>query len=228
MSFSLLGREVKVELCKDAGLKILLEDEMEVQQDKRSYFTPEPTKAVVENMDPKSRAEIEARVTRLENALANLQDQGLLEERIVTRLRSRAQKNDAVSQFTPMKTNDSEIITPGYLEDVVEVPGLNPFTAGKWFFNEIVPELRAMSCMFFDPRYRLGVWNKALPAGLFLLIILSGYWVPFSSLPVVGSLIDSIIMLGLGYFLIKILSAEARRYRQLAPGLPKSLRLGPD
>ena len=217
-----------MEMCKDAGLKILLEDEMEVQQEKRSYFTPEPTKAVVGDMETKSRAEIEARVTRLENALANLQDQGLLEERIVTRLRSRAQKNDAVSQFTPMKTNDSEIITPGYLEDVVEVPGLNPFTAGKWFFNEIVPELRAMSCMFFDPRYRWGVWNKALPAGLFLLIILSGYWVPFSSLPVVGSLIDSIIMLGLGYFLIKILSAEARRYRQLAPGLPKSLRLGPD
>ena len=217
-----------MEWCKDAKSKILLEDEMEVQQDKRSYFTPEPTKAVVGDMETKNRAEIEARVTRLENALANLQDQGLLEERIVTRLRSRAQKNDAVSQFTPMKTNDSEIITPGYLEDVVEVPGLNPFTAGKWFFNEIVPELRAMSCMFFDPRYRLGAWNKALPAGLFLLIILSGYWVPFSSLPVVGSLIDSIIMLGLGYFLIKILSAEARRYRQLAPGLPKSLRLGPD
>jgi len=88
--------------------------------------------------------------------------------------------------------------------------------------------LRAMSCMFFDPRYRLGLWNKAVPAALFLLIILSGYWVPFSSLPVVGSLIDSIMMLGLGYFLIKILSAEAKRYRQLAPGLPKSLRLNPD
>ena len=217
-----------MEMCKDAGLKILLEDEMEVQQEKRSYFTPEPTKAVVDEMETKSRVEIEARVTRLENALANLQDQGLLEERIVTRLGSRLQKSDTVAKFSTAKTNDSEIITPGYLEDVVEVPGLNPFIAGKWFFNEIVPELRAMSCMFFDPRYRLGAWNKALPAGLFLLIILSGYWVPFSSLPVVGSLIDSIIMLGLGYFLIKILSAEARRYRQLAPGLPKSLRLGPD
>lgn len=201
---------------------------MEVQQEKRSYFTPEPTKVVIENMETKSSLEIEARVTRLENALANLQDQGLLEERIVTKLGGRIQKNENTSPFTPVKTSGAEILTPAYLEDVVEVPGLNPLIAGKWFFSEIVPELRAMSCMFFDPRYRLGAWNKAVPAGLFLLIILSGYWVPFSSLPVVGSLFDSIIMLGLGYFLIKILSAEARRYRQLAPGLPKSLRLGQD
>ncbi len=201
---------------------------MEVEQGQRSYFTTEPTKAVVEDMENKSRLEIEARVIRLENALANLQDQGLLEERILTRIGGRLQNNENVAPFNPVKTSAAEIITPGYVEDVVEVPGLNPFIAGKWFFNEIVPELRAMSCMFFDPRYRLGAWNKAVPAGIFLLIILSGYWVPFSSLPVVGSLIDSIIMLGLGYFLIKILSAEARRYRQLAPGLPKSLRLEPD
>lgn len=201
---------------------------MEVEKEKRSYFTPEPTKAVVEDMETKNRVEIEARVTRLENALANLQDQGILEERIVTRLGGRMQKNENTATFTPVKTSAAEILTPAYLEDVVEVPGLNPLIAGKWFFNEIVPELRAMSCMFFDPRYRLGAWNKALPAAIFLLIILSGYWVPFSSLPVVGSLIDSIIMLGLGYFLIKILSAEARRYRQLAPGLPKSLRLNPE
>ncbi len=197
---------------------------MEVQQEKRSYFTPEPTKDVVENMDPKTYQEIEARVIRLENALANLQDQGLLEERLVGRLAGKLPKPEVAM----IKPNGAEIITPNYLEDVVEVPGLNPILAGKWFFHEIVPELRAMSCMFFDPRYRLGLWNKAVPAALFLLIILSGYWVPFSSLPVVGSLIDSIMMLGLGYFLIKILSAEAKRYRQLAPGLPKSLRLDPD
>jgi len=204
---------------------------MEKSSPSSSYFTPNADS--VSFKSPQSPAstenlsELEARIRRLEDSLASLQDQSLLEERVVSRLRGRLQKNETSAPITAVKTG-VEILTPSQVVDVVEVPGWNPLVAGKWFFSEIVPELRAMACMFFDPRYRLGVWNKAVPAGLFLLIVLSGYWVPFSSLPVVGSLIDSIIMLGLGYFLIKILSAESRRYRQLAPGLPRSLRLGPD
>lgn len=199
---------------------------MDTNKGQKSYFTKTQHDSGVETiMETKDHSELEARVSRLEGALANLQDQTLLEERIASRLAVKFQRNGIPNPGEVAKAPSATNTTSANGEEVVEVPGLNLYLAGKWFFNEIVPELRAMSCMFFDPRYKLGALNKALPAAIFLLIVLSGYWVPFSSLPVVGGLIDSIIMLCLGYFLIKILSAEARRYRQLAPGLPKSLRL---
>lgn len=199
---------------------------MDTNKGQKSYFTKTQHDSGVETiMETKDHSELEARVSRLEGALANLQDQTLLEERIASRLAVKFQHNGIPNPGEVAKAPSATNTTSANGEEVVEVPGLNLYLAGKWFFNEIVPELRAMSCMFFDPRYKLGALNKALPAAIFLLIVLSGYWVPFSSLPVVGGLIDSIIMLCLGYFLIKILSAEARRYRQLAPGLPKSLRL---
>lgn len=202
---------------------------MDTNKGQKSYFTKTRHDSGVETiMETKDHSELEARVSRLEGALANLQDQTLLEERIASRLAVKFQRNGIPSPGEVAKAPSATNTTSANGEEVVEVPGLNLYIAGKWFFNEIVPELRAMSCMFFDPRYKLGALNKALPAAIFLLIVLSGYWVPFSSLPVVGGLIDSIIMLCLGYFLIKILSAEARRYRQLAPGLPKSLRLPPN
>jgi len=199
---------------------------MDTNKGQKSYFTKTQHDSGVETiMETKDHSELEARVSRLEGALANLQDQSLLEERIASRLAVKFQRYGIPNPGEVAKAPSATNTTSANGEEVVEVPGLNLYLAGKWFFNEIVPELRAMSCMFFDPRYKLGALNKALPAAIFLLIVLSGYWVPFSSLPVVGGLIDSIIMLCLGYFLIKILSAEARRYRQLAPGLPKSLRL---
>ena len=199
---------------------------MDTNKGQKSYFTKTQHDSGVETiMETKDHSELEARVSRLEGALANLQDQSLLEERIASRLAVKFQRYGIPNPGEVAKAPSAANTSPANGEEVVEVPGLNLYLAGKWFFNEIVPELRAMSCMFFDPRYKLGALNKALPAAIFLLIVLSGYWVPFSSLPVVGGLIDSIIMLCLGYFLIKILSAEARRYRQLAPGLPKSLRL---
>jgi len=202
---------------------------MDTNKGQKSYFTKTQYDSGVETiMETKDHSELEARVSRLEGALANLQDQTLLEERIASRLAVKFQRNGIPNPGEVAKAPSATNTTSANGEEVVEVPGLNLYLAGKWFFNEIVPELRAMSCMFFDPRYKLGALNKALPAAIFLLIVLSGYWVPFSSLPVVGGLIDSIIMLCLGYFLIKILSAEARRYRQLAPGLPKSLRLHPN
>lgn len=202
---------------------------MDTNKGQKSYFTKTQHDSGVETiMETKDHSELEARVSRLEGALANLQDQTLLEERIASRLAVKFQRNGIPNPGEVAKAPSATNTTSANGEEVVEVPGLNLYLAGKWFFNEIVPELRAMSCMFFDPRYKLGALNKALPAAIFLLIVLSGYWVPFSSLPVVGGLIDSIIMLCLGYFLIKILSAEARRYRQLAPGLPKSLRLHPN
>lgn len=202
---------------------------MDTNKGQKSYFTKTQYDSGVETiMETKDHSELEARVSRLEGALANLQDQTLLEERIASRLAVKFQRNGIPNPGEVSKATSATNTTSANGEEVVEVPGLNLYLAGKWFFNEIVPELRAMSCMFFDPRYKLGALNKALPAAIFLLIVLSGYWVPFSSLPVVGGLIDSIIMLCLGYFLIKILSAEARRYRQLAPGLPKSLRLPPN
>ncbi|GEM_PF-1308404 len=220
---------------------------MEKSSPSSSYFIPDADSVTLKPLQNSASSDtisdLEARIRRLEVSLATLQDQSLLEERLAKRLQTQMEnrlqqqvqsvatlevvdKNSAKAYAT--KTPVGEILTPSQVEDVVEVPGLNPLKAGIWFFSEVLPELRAMACMFFDPRYKMGFWNKGIPAGIFLLMMLSQYWVPFASIPVLGGLIEILVLLALGYLLIKLLVAEARRYRQLAPGLPKSLRLDPD
>ena len=51
---------------------------------------------------------------------------------------------------------------------------------------------------------------------------------PGTSIPWIGTLIDKLVDVPLAFLFFKVLSYEARRYRQLSPDLPVSLRLPPD
>ena len=85
---------------------------------------------------------------------------------------------------------------------------------------------RAMYCMYFDPRYRLSLVGRLAPLVIAALIVTSGLWMPGTGLPwPLGMIIDKVADLVLAYFLFKMLSHEARRYRETAPDLPPSLRL---
>ncbi len=83
----------------------------------------------------------------------------------------------------------------------------------------------AMYWMFCDPRYRLSWTARLAPPIILALIVTSLYWMPATVLPYVGMVIDKIVDLVLAYILFKLLSNEARRYRETAPDLPPSLRL---
>jgi hypothetical protein len=59
-------------------------------------------------------------------------------------------------------------------------------------------------------------------------IATSRLWPPASLLTdvyILGTLVDKVVDLVLAYLLWKILSHEARRYRQSAPDLPPTMRL---
>ena len=50
----------------------------------------------------------------------------------------------------------------------------------------VLTELRAMYCMFFDPRYRLSWLGRLAPIVLVSLIFSSWLWVPFAGITGVG------------------------------------------
>jgi hypothetical protein len=86
-------------------------------------------------------------------------------------------------------------------------------------------EGRAIVRMYVDPRYRLSWSGRFVPLILAVAFLTSCWWVPLASIPIFGTVIDKIIDLALGFVLFKVLSHEARRYRQTSPDLPPTLRL---
>ncbi len=100
-----------------------------------------------------------------------------------------------------------------------------PGVRRTWRLLDALTELRAMYWMYFDPRYRLSWFGRLGPLVILALILTSGFWMPATGLPVLGLVIEKLGDLVLAYLLFKLLSHEARRYRETAPDLPPSLRL---
>ncbi len=100
-----------------------------------------------------------------------------------------------------------------------------PGVRRSWFFFDALTEVRAMYWMYFDPRYRLSWFGRLGPLAIAALILTSGFWMPGTGLPVVGLIVEKVVDLILAYILFKLLSHEARRYRETAPDLPRGLRL---
>jgi hypothetical protein len=105
------------------------------------------------------------------------------------------------------------------------------FAAGMrwtWVFFDAYAEVRAIVRMFVDPRYQMSWTSRLVPLVLAALLFTSAYWAPGTSIPGIGTLIDKLIDLPLAFLFFKILSHEARRYRQMSPDLPVGLRLPPE
>ncbi len=100
-----------------------------------------------------------------------------------------------------------------------------PGVRRSWFFFDALTEVRSMYWMYFDPRYRLSWFGRLGPLVIVALIVTSYFWMPGTSLPFLGLILDKAADLILAYVLFKLLSHEARRYRETAPDLPRSLRL---
>lgn len=95
----------------------------------------------------------------------------------------------------------------------------------KGLLLDAVAELRAMSRMFVDPRYRMSKLGWLAALGLLVALLFSYWWVPGTSLPLFGYWLNKAVDLALAYALFKVLFYQARRYRETAPDLPPSLRL---
>jgi hypothetical protein len=105
-------------------------------------------------------------------------------------------------------------------------PGAAPEPARRpRLLFDALTEARAIYRMFVDPRYRLSLTGRVMPLVLVVAIVFSYYWVPGTSIPVFGWLLNKAMDLVLAYALFKVLGREARRYRETAPDLPPWLRL---
>lgn len=108
------------------------------------------------------------------------------------------------------------------------VPGIvHPSTRGSllWLLWDTWAEARAIVRMFVDPRYQLPWSARVLPLVVLAAILTSYYWLPGSSITLLGNIFNKVVDLLLAFLLFKWLGHEARRYRQTSPDLPANLRL---
>jgi hypothetical protein len=169
---------------------------------------------------PRQLESLEERVRQLEDTVAAMHDTRLLEERVAERVAERIHGSlthtpssaagiliDAGHHLFPATADstNSEFAYPGTSVD----PGPRP----PWLLLEIYEEFRAIYWMFLDPAYRLSWTGRIAP--LAILFVLFSSWLFLGSFP--WSVIDKVLSLVLIVVLYKVLSREARRYRQMAP-----------
>ena len=180
---------------------------------------------------------LQERIDRLETILAPLQQLDGLEERLFQRVTSYIERTRP--EAAPSSTHIAEpsilakasalgavgkhLITSIIMPAVSSPTSPGTATTGRpparpWAIREIFAELQAMFYLYVDPRYRLSWAGRVVPPVLLGLFLTTGWWVPYS-------LLCKPIEIVLCFSLIKLLSFEARRYRETAPDLPSSLRL---
>jgi hypothetical protein len=176
-----------------------------------------PAGPVPVDANPSARTEpLEARVSRLEDAVAHLQDTQQLEERITERVTSRLKKDSvAANQNATGITAEAIRHTSTARADAAADNDLLFRLRGSWFVYEAYAEARTIIRMFFDRRYRVSWKCKVIPLVLLFFFLTSWFWIPFTSvLPVfIVSPINKAIDLILVFLLFKFLTREASRYR---------------
>jgi hypothetical protein len=198
-----------------------------------------------------SPAPLEARLRRLEDALAQVPDPGQIETRIVERVSQRlsSERPIPVAQIAPAPAvapqNPNLTIPAGMILDVgkrilnstssamAHQPTTHEHSDAAmmngvrrtFLFFEMLTEMRAIWCMYTDPRYRMSWGGRMVPLALALFLLTSSFLVPGAQISVVGTIIDKLACAIPAFVLFKLLTYEARRYRETAPDLPADLRL---
>lgn len=172
---------------------------------------------------------LELRVRRLEDALAQLQQSRGSETRVTAQ-----PPPTAIPMATPAHQAPTDKlwelgkkVLSAPVEAARKLSGDTPAARARraWLLVESLTEARAIVRMFVDPRYSLSWTGKIVPPVLTALIVSSWWWVPGTSIPIFGTILDKAVDLVLAFVLFKLLGYEARRYRETAPDLPPSLRL---
>ena len=185
-----------------------------------------PTSSPEESSPNDARVrEMEERIHRLENVLANLQHV----------------PTSAAPETPPSAPGATEPDKPNFVQRAIATgKGLLPFVGSMkppkqlppsetlssrrtWLFFEVYAEWRAIIRMHLDPRYRFGFQARYLPPLFILLIVLVGFFMP-NALGI-GTVLEYVIQVVLLYLLFKVWNREANHYRKTSPDLPASLRL---
>jgi hypothetical protein len=174
---------------------------------------------------------LEERVRRLEAALAELQ-----RDRVTTSPRPAHGKQQITAEPPVASRAPEQKIVAGVPVAAPANPStLGPRPHGKkagWLLWELVAEARVIARMYVDPRYRM-TWVGRIVPPVLLAAFFFAYYCVFL-FPCVGVLmlasetvayqVAKVLQLLIAFVLFKVLSNEARRYRETSPDLPPSLR----
>jgi hypothetical protein len=158
---------------------------------------------------------LDARLHRVEQAVAALSDTQLMEDRIVERVAHRTDPHQnggllagAAKLFKGgVRKPDAEPAElPPPPEAITEPPPAKP----GWLLLEFIQEIRAAMRMFADYRYRMSWTGRIVPLACVILGVLSFFIIRL--VPLVGSVLDFVIDFVLIVILYKALSREVERY----------------
>jgi hypothetical protein len=179
---------------------------------------------------------LEERVRRLEDALNVLQEQRATETSIVppppqppaTPVPVAAPQPTSTAVLLDMGKRLLGAATQTVTATPMPIPNIEqPGERGGilWLLWDTWIEARVIVRMFVDPRYQLPWSARVLPLFLLAAILTSYYWIPGTTIPLLGSWLNKAVDLLLAFLLYKWLGHEARRYRRTSPDVPPNLRL---
>lgn len=148
---------------------------------------------------PAALHELEERVQRLETALEPLGDTATFEERLLAKVR------------TSEKSGPEEHVAERPLPAPEPAPDIS-LPKRKWLVVDMLEDVRTMTAMVVDRRFRLGWGTWAVLILCLPALFLSGWWFPPAWIPVVGWLFVKLVDLLLAFCIWKTLAREARRY----------------
>lgn len=203
--------------------------------------SPRETYSVESSSRDEKTLSLEERVIRLEEELSRLKDTRTIETRVVARVQEKLAQDLGSLTNGPPSSSFIEISKRFQgMNSQAGVPRtISPRPDGakdSWFVFEMLAEVRALLRMIVDPRYKMSWVGRVLPLVLLIAFLFPDYVISIG-LPGLGSLLlnisvfwfnfflKSIVQLLIGYVLFKVLNLEVRRYRQMSPDLPASLRL---
>lgn len=167
------------------------------------------------------------RIRRLEQQLAAAQDTARLEEQLADKVVARITKHMAASGYqngpppeglaAAEATGVGGLVVPSALIQAnlqsLAVQAATHTAKGFWERLGVARELRLMSKMFFDPRYRTSRWAQIGAPVVVGLMVLNYFFV--GGMPIVGFLFERLVLIVLAVALYKILSREAARYGEV-------------
>jgi hypothetical protein len=177
----------------------------------------------------KALAELDQRVTRLEDALATMHDTSHIEDRLVERVARRiGREPDAQCESSGLLIQTSRQLLPAAAKLMQEParatgePAADDRRGHRWLLYDLYAEGRTIVRMYLDRRYRMTWPARFVPLALLILIFTSWIWLPFTSIlpSSLMTVVDKIIDLLLAFCGFRILSRETRRYRSLLGETP--------
>lgn len=165
---------------------------------------------------------LEQRVFQLENIVAGLQDTSQLEERVVKRVTEKVSSFPVAAPCEPptLMVGSGRPLLPAFSLLEKDSPNGESRRLGigrTWLLGEIYSETWSILDMLMDPRYRRYLpWSAKFVPLLILAFCLTSHWImPWSYIPGFGPIFDKALGLVIALVAFKILSREAKRYREL-------------